>query len=81
MEAINKFPDYHAFSALLKVAKITGLMKKHFPVLLGIFPKLPDIDELDDYYKKDAYSNLIKAIKGTDLENETVFKKWKEKNQ
>ncbi len=38
------------------------------------------IDKLDDYDKKDAYSNLIKAIKGTDLENETAFKIWKEKN-
>ena len=71
---------YDAFSWLLKVAKITRLMKKHFLVLLGIFPKLPDIDKLADYHKQDAYSHLIKAIKGTDLENETVFKKWKEKN-
>lgn len=56
------------------------MIEEHFPVLLGIFPKLLDIDKLADYHKYDAYSNLIKTIKGTGLENETAFKKWKEKN-
>lgn len=53
-------------------------MKKHFSVLVGIFPKLPDVN---DDYNEDVYYNLIEEIKGTELENETTFKEWKERNQ
>jgi hypothetical protein len=78
----NKLSDkYSRFSMLIEMAEEMRFTKKYLPVLLEIFPKLPDIDELGYYYKQDAYSNLIKTIKGTDLENESAFKKWKEKNQ
>jgi len=83
LKVINKLSDQHkyrAFSALIEEAKKSELMKTHRSDLLGIFPKLPDIDKLRDHNKKDVYFKLIKAIEGTDLEVGSVFKKWKKRN-
>jgi len=84
VESIDKVPDmdkYYDFFYLLIIAKKTGLMKKYYSVLLEIFPKLPPIEELQNYYKRDAYPILFKAVKGTILESTTVFKEWKERNR
>jgi len=46
------------------------MLKKLFAHLLGTFSKLPDIDKLvnDLWDRMFAYSNLVRAIKGTSLD-------------
>ena len=67
--------------SMLEIKKITRLMEKHFPLLLKFFHKLPNFEKLADYYRKDAYSNLIKASEDTALETEPAFQEWKKKNK
>ena len=69
---------YRAFTHLIEVAKETGLIRKHLGVILEIFPLLPEISKLLKQNQIDAFSKLIDVIDGTDLENESAFKEWKD---
>lgn len=81
LEVIDKLRyKFRAFTHLLEVAKETDLIKKHLGALLEIFPLLPDISSLLKQEPINVYSKLIDVIKGTDLENERVFKEWEEPN-
>ena len=71
---------YRTFTHILKVAKKSDLVKKHLDVLLGIFPSLPDISNLEEQNQVNAYSKLIEMVDGTDLENESEFIEWKDRN-
>ena len=81
---INELPDstqYDVFTLLIKVAKETELMEKHYSVLLGIFPNLPDINKLFSHNRKHVYSEVTEVIKDTKLEDESIIKRWRKKNQ
>ncbi|GAG40021.1 unnamed protein product, partial [marine sediment metagenome] len=70
---------YQSFLLVLKVAKATDFMKKHYSLLLDVFPKLPDVGK--QYFKKfHPYKYMLKEAKSTSLKNEKAFKTWKKKN-
>jgi hypothetical protein len=70
-----------SFSDLVKVAIITGLIQKHVPVLLAIFPKLPRLSSLGGPFTNGSiYFGIIDAIKGTKFESTSDFMKWKKNN-
>lgn len=83
LEEIDKMSlifKYRAFTHLIEVAKETGLIRKHLGVILEIFPLLPEISKLLKQNQINAFSKLIDVIDGTDLENESAFKEWKDLN-
>ncbi|MFX0043270.1 MAG: hypothetical protein ACFE8L_10180 [Candidatus Hodarchaeota archaeon] len=71
--------QYPYFSSLLQIVKGTELMKKYYDTFLEIFPILKDIENIYDKWKK--YTDFIKAVEGSGLENEVVFKNWMNKNK
>lgn len=80
IDALRDYQKYDALSLLIKATGEAGIRNKYHSVLSDIFPKLPDIDELDDIFKLTSFSDLIKTIEGTEFENESAFKGWKERN-
>jgi len=71
----KRFSDiYSLFSWLLKIAKITGLIKNHFPAILE------SIERLSKWDKFTVLKILFEEIEGTDLANEPAYKRLKEKN-
>lgn len=81
LKNLEYFEQYHGFIILLEITKEIKSMNKFLHEILEVFPKLPDIDSLDACEKEDVYFTFIKTIKSAKLENEQVFKIWKEKNQ
>lgn len=87
---VYSYSQYNAFNILINSIKSTPLWKSLYPqiktqfhILLNRIDDLCD-SESDMKYKfgskyEDGCRNLIKAVKGTNLENDTDFKKWKAK--
>jgi len=75
----HNWVPYQSFLLLLKVAKATDFMKKHYSLLLDVFPKLPDVGK--QYFKKfHPYKYVLKEAKSSSLKKEKAFKMWKKKN-
>jgi len=76
----NSYDNLFAYFHLIQTVKGTELLNgysSHIKTLLLRY--IDGFDKFPDYDKKIAYPKLIEAIKNTKLENESDFKKFKEK--
>lgn len=81
IDDLADYERYHSFTRLIEITKEITLTQKNLQKILGIFPKLAEINSLDPCSREETYSNFIKAIANANLENEQAFKIWKDKNQ
>lgn len=84
LEISDKILDndkYYVFYDLINSIKGTELLNNYYSQIKTMFLSLvKDFDKLPDQHKDNTYSYMIKAIEGTKLENEIIYKKWKEKS-
>ncbi len=78
LDDLNHYRKYLALYDLLKILKGTELFKQYYVRIKSLsFSLVNGLGQLPDNRKQNAYHNLNLAIKGTDLENDPMFKKMK----